>query len=232
MGIALVPIIIALGHAGVLRPWFPNEGPAVGATQRRTIRSPGRWRHRQDIDDRGEHRQQRSKDSLGKAALGEARDHVPQFKALLIANWEYAEGDPSQTRCADRGTTCRAEECSRDSRFGLFGPADGRDAGTCGRPDVGARGAFTDDARRRPVHLLHRARSGQPTPKELGLCGVDATAETLTSRFRASTSNMDQDARATSRVVVLDCCYSGAYDGAGQYGLADLDRSFGSGVRC
>ena len=162
---------------------------------------------------------------------------MPQFKALLIANWDYVEGDPTlKPLRGPRHNLVELKKALCDPQFGLFGLDDVQTLENLTVvPMSEAFGAFTDNARPGDHLFIYYTGHGVrlADTKELGLCGVDATAETLTSRcFRASNlKTWIKDARATSQVVVLDCCYSGAYTmGPDNMDVADLDRSFGSGV--
>jgi hypothetical protein len=155
-------------------------------------------------------------------------------KALLIANWAYA--DPERTLEALKGPEHNLSRLARalsDESYGLFPPENVRVERNLSMTGIGkAMWDFTahsvpDD------HLLiyYTGHGVRLSTGELGLCGVDAER----SSIEPLSFNSQQlrtwltGTRARSKVVVLDCCYAGAFLG-GSVDTELLDRSFGEGI--
>jgi hypothetical protein len=169
---------------------------------------------------------------------------VPQYRALLIGNWEYDQNDPRlQPLRGPRHNLTKLTEALSDPNFGLLAGAEEQiqvrtnlratEISTALRRFVTESG--TDD------HLIiYYTGHGifLRDTSELGLCGVDARDEDVEDlSFRTSllkTWMGNRQARARSQILVLDCCYAGAFIG-GQMGgtdiaAEDLEQSLGSGI--
>ena len=156
-------------------------------------------------------------------------------KALLIANWAYA--DPERTLEALKGPEHNlgllAKALSNES-YGLFTPDNVHVERNLAATGIGkAMWDFTahsvpDD------HLLiyYTGHGVRLSTGELGLCGVDAERSSIEPlSFNSQQLRTWLNAtRARSKVVVLDCCYAGAFLGGGSVDVDVLDRSFGEGI--
>jgi Caspase domain len=156
-------------------------------------------------------------------------------KALLIANWAYA--DPERTLEALKGPEHNlgllAKALSDDS-YGLFTSDNVHVERNLAATGIGkAMWDFTahsvpDD------HLLiyYTGHGVRLSTGELGLCGVDAERSSIEPlSFNSQQLRTWLNAtRARSKVVVLDCCYAGAFLGGGSVDVDVLDRSFGEGI--
>lgn len=155
-------------------------------------------------------------------------------KALLIANWAYA--DPERTLEALKGPEHNLGLLAKaltDEAYGLFEPANIRLESNLAMADIRtAMWDFTHHAVPEDHLLIYYTGHGVRLPQgKLGLCGVDAGRDNLEPRSFNSVELRGwlNETRARSKVVVLDCCYAGAFLG----GAVDedvLDSAFGDGI--
>jgi hypothetical protein len=154
------------------------------------------------------------------------------YRALLVANWEYADpGKALGPLNGPRNDLKVMRKALTDQQFGLFEVATEQNL-TWAK----MRGAFSDflaGAEPQDRLLIYFSGHGERLGDgRLALCGVDTeyaklgatTFDTKELREWIETAN-----RSPSTVVVLDCCYSGAFKDAGP-SEADLQRSLGAGT--
>jgi Caspase domain len=169
---------------------------------------------------------------------------VPQYKALLIGNWEYDRDDPRlQPLRGPRHNLIKLKEALCDPSFGLLAGAEDRVQvkTNLNAPEIStALRRFVTESLPDDHLIIYYTGHGTylRDTSELGLCGVDARHDTVEDlSFRTSllqTWMGARIARASSQILVLDCCYAGAFVG-GQMGGADiaeedLAQSLGTGI--
>ena len=158
------------------------------------------------------------------------------FKALLVANWDYA--DPQERLRPLRGPSHdlgALRQAILHADFGLFRPPaeiQERDNLTVQRMSE-AFESFLGKAEKGDHLLLYYSGHGELLADEqLGLCGVDFTSDAMeTGCFDTNRlTGWRKGSKARSLIVVLDCCYAGGFKSGGRFTNAVLDRSFGQGI--
>jgi hypothetical protein len=143
------------------------------------------------------------------------------YKALLIGNWEYADvshvllplkGPRNDLRIVHAALT--------DPSFGLFDPENVKCSENLTFGDMQTTCLeFLKAAKTEDRLLLYFSGHGERLPKDerLALCGVNTTHRLLdaTSFDTDKLRNwIEEDNRAPSTIVILDCCYAGRMKGA------------------
>ncbi len=143
------------------------------------------------------------------------------YKALLIGNWEYS--DESKVLLplkGPRNDLRLMRDALTHSRFGLFEPENVKCSENLKFAEMQTtcldflKAAKIDDRL-----LLYYSGHGERLSKDerLALCGVDTNHRLLdatsfdTDKLR---SWIEEDNRAPSTIVILDCCYAGRMKGA------------------
>lgn len=142
------------------------------------------------------------------------------YKALLIGNWEYS--DESKVLLPLKGPRNDLQvmrDALTDSRFGLFEPENVNCSENLKFAEMQTTCLeFLKTAKTEDRLLLYFSGHGERLSQDerLALCGVDTNHRLLdatsfdTEKLR---SWIEEDNRAPSTIVILDCCYAGRMKG-------------------
>ncbi len=159
---------------------------------------------------------------------------TPQFRALLVGNWEYASTDGGMPPLnGPQYDLARLREAFTHPEFGLI--AD--------QARIDVKENLTSNQLRTELYRIastsepdetlliyysgHGERLGQD--QNLGLLGVDVPYDER-GGLAVNTSELSawlDSARARSKIVILDCCYSGQFRGPLEESVVE---SFGEGT--
>ena len=156
-------------------------------------------------------------------------------RALLLCNWSY--DDPGGTYQPLRGPASNLDTIRRaltHPEYGVFDDDHISVASDLKADQISeAIYSFVQAADPDDTVLIYYSGHGERlVNQQLGLCGINVTAETKDVRAfdtRMLRTWLEDLCRAQARIVVLDCCYAGNYLGAAP-SVEDIRQSFGDGV--
>jgi len=159
-------------------------------------------------------------------------------RALLIGNWEYRDPeDLLKPLKGPKNDILALRKALSHPEFGLMREQDIMVVENLETPDLSTTlHEFVTEAGRGVNLLIYYSGHGERlTRGHLGLCGVEVRFSARdaqafgTERLRGW---LEENHRAGSTVIILDCCYAGQYAGRYKGGLNEdlLAESFGQGT--
>lgn len=143
-----------------------------------------------------------------------------RYRGLLIGNTSFPRDPHALPKLHGPGTDLKElRRALTDERTGLFAPENISELRDCGVQELreALHEFFIESAERDDVLLLYYSGHGKlDLLGNLHLCAEDSKTSSLpvtALRYKKDIESLIDESPATTTVVVLDCCYSGAFRG-------------------